>query len=137
MYNIFEDVIFLASCATDQTWFVGVKEVMVRIVVFNATFNNISVISWQSVLLVEETGVPRENHQPAANHWQTLSHNVVSSIQKPRHNRDSNSGDKGKIHFNGLCTCCVINLVYINNSWYSFHYWFRLLIMWRVNICTL
>jgi hypothetical protein len=28
----------------------------------NATFYNISVISWQSVLLVEETGVPRENH---------------------------------------------------------------------------
>jgi hypothetical protein len=25
--------------------------------VFNATFNNISVISWQLVLLVEETGV--------------------------------------------------------------------------------
>jgi hypothetical protein len=30
------------------------------IMVFNATFNNISVISWQSVLLVEETGVPGE-----------------------------------------------------------------------------
>jgi hypothetical protein len=28
--------------------------------VFNATFNNISVISWRSVLLVEETGVPWE-----------------------------------------------------------------------------
>ena len=28
--------------------------------VFNATFNNISVISWQSVLLVEETGVPEK-----------------------------------------------------------------------------
>jgi hypothetical protein len=28
--------------------------------VLNATFNNISVISWQSVSLVEETG---ENHQ--------------------------------------------------------------------------
>jgi len=28
--------------------------------VFNATFNNISVISWRSVLLMEETGVPRE-----------------------------------------------------------------------------
>jgi len=26
--------------------------------VFNATFNNISVILWLSVLLVEETGVP-------------------------------------------------------------------------------
>ena len=32
--------------------------VKVRVMVFNATFNNISVISWQSVLLVEETGVP-------------------------------------------------------------------------------
>jgi len=35
------------------------------VMVFNATFNNISVISWRSVLLVEETG---ENHQPAAGH---------------------------------------------------------------------
>jgi hypothetical protein len=34
--------------------------------VLNATFNNISVISWRSVLLVEETGVPGENHRPAA-----------------------------------------------------------------------
>jgi len=34
--------------------------------VFNATFNNISVVSWQSVLLVEETGVPGENQKPAA-----------------------------------------------------------------------
>jgi hypothetical protein len=31
--------------------------------VFNATSNNISVISWQSVLLVEETGVHGENHR--------------------------------------------------------------------------
>jgi hypothetical protein len=30
--------------------------------VFNTTFNNISVISWQSVLLVEKTGGSRENH---------------------------------------------------------------------------
>jgi repressor of nif and glnA expression len=34
----------------------------VRVMVFNATFNNISVISWLSVLLVEETEVPRVNH---------------------------------------------------------------------------
>ena len=45
--------------------------------VFNTTFSNISVILWWSVLLVKETGVPRENHRPAASHWQTLSHNVV------------------------------------------------------------
>jgi len=57
--------------------------------VFNATFNNISVISWRSVLLLEETGVPGENHKPAAGHWQTLSRNVVS--RTPRHERDSNS----------------------------------------------
>jgi len=44
-----------------------------------ATFNNISTISWQSVLLVEETGVPGENHRPVASHWHTLLHNVVSS----------------------------------------------------------
>jgi len=36
--------------------------------VFNATFNNISVISWPSVLLVEETGEPGENHRPVASH---------------------------------------------------------------------
>jgi hypothetical protein len=36
--------------------------------VFNATFNNILDISWRSVLLVEETGVPGENHRPAASH---------------------------------------------------------------------
>ncbi len=30
--------------------------------VFNATFNNISVILLRSVVLVEETGVPGENH---------------------------------------------------------------------------
>ena len=45
--------------------------------VFNAIFNNISVVSWRSVLLVEETGGPGENHRPVASHWQILSHNVV------------------------------------------------------------
>ena len=44
--------------------------------VFNALFNNISIISWRSVLLVEETGGPDEN-RPVSSHWQTLSHNVV------------------------------------------------------------
>jgi len=44
-----------------------------RFMMFNATFNNISAISWQSVLFVEETGVPRENHRPVVSHWQTLN----------------------------------------------------------------
>ena len=57
--------------------------------VVNATFNNISVISWRSVLLVDETGVSGENHRSVASHWQILSHNVVLST--PRHERGSNS----------------------------------------------
>jgi len=36
---------------------------MLWVIVFNATFNNISAISWWSVLLVEETG---ENNRPVA-----------------------------------------------------------------------
>ena len=38
------------------------------VMVLNATFNNILVVSWRSVLLVEETGIPRENHRPVASH---------------------------------------------------------------------
>jgi hypothetical protein len=48
--------------------------------VFIAPFNNISAILWQSVLLVEETGVPWENHWPVASHWQTLSDNGLSHV---------------------------------------------------------
>jgi hypothetical protein len=56
---------------------------------FNATFNNISVILWRSVLLVEETGEHGENYRPVASHWQTSSLNVVSSTS--HHERGSNS----------------------------------------------
>ena len=45
-------------------------------------WNNISVISWWLVLLVEETGIPGENHRPAASNWQTLSHDVVLWIPR-------------------------------------------------------
>ena len=41
---------------------------VVWFMVFSATFNNISVISWRSVLLVEETGGPGENHRHASSH---------------------------------------------------------------------
>ena len=45
------------------------------------------IISWQPVLLVEETRVPVENHRPAASHCETLSDNVVSSITRLSGNR--------------------------------------------------
>ena len=51
--------------------------------VFNATFDNIYISYIVAVsFMVEETGVRGENHRPAASHWQTLSHNVVSSIPR-------------------------------------------------------
>jgi hypothetical protein len=59
------------------------------VMVINATFNNILIISWRSVLLVEEPRVPGENHWPASSHWQMFSHNVLS--RTPRPERDSNS----------------------------------------------
>jgi hypothetical protein len=50
--------------------------------VFSTTFNNISVISWRSVLLVKETGVAGENHRPAESRSQIVSHNVVSNTTR-------------------------------------------------------
>ena len=62
---------------------------VVVVMVFNATINNISAISWRSALLAEETGEPGKNHQPVASHWQNLSYNVVSST--PSHEWGSSS----------------------------------------------
>jgi len=41
--------------------------------VFNVTFNNILVISWRSVLLMEETRVAGENCRPAVCHWRAIT----------------------------------------------------------------
>ena len=57
--------------------------------VINATFTNISVISWWSFLLVEEIRVSREIHDLSQVTDKTLSHNVVLST--PCHEQDSNS----------------------------------------------
>ena len=54
---------------------------MVRVVVFNATINNISVILWRSVLLVEDTSTRRKPR--TCRKALTNSHKVVSST--PRH----------------------------------------------------
>ena len=47
------------------------KNTWVRVMVFASTFNNMSAISWWSVVLVEETGIPGENHLSAASHCHT------------------------------------------------------------------
>jgi hypothetical protein len=38
------------------------------VMLYNATFNNISAITWRSALLVDEIGVSEENHRPVASH---------------------------------------------------------------------
>jgi hypothetical protein len=53
--------------------------------VFNATFSNISVIPWLLVLLVEETGVPIENHRPVASH---CTKTTIVNIGVLQHNKD-------------------------------------------------
>jgi len=67
--------------------------------VLNTTFNNISAILWRLVLLVKETRVPGENHRPAVIHWQTSSHNVLSSTLRHSGIQTQNvSGDRHWLH---------------------------------------
>ena len=53
---------------------------LILYLVLNATFSNISAISWQPVLVVEEAGVPGKNHRPWARNCETLSHVAVSRV---------------------------------------------------------
>jgi len=62
--------------------------IRVFVIVFNTTFNNISVITRRSVLVVEETGVPGENLPQVIYKLYNVT-NVVSSA--PRYEQDSNS----------------------------------------------
>ena len=59
---------------------------------FIATFNNISVISWRSVLLVEETGVPEKKPQTCL---KSLTNFITSCcIENTLPERDSNKQGK-------------------------------------------
>jgi hypothetical protein len=69
-------LVFLRLTLLKFTPFVQWLRVRVIVMVSSAIFNNISVISWWLVLLVEETRVSGENHRPAVSQWETLSHNV-------------------------------------------------------------
>ena len=85
--HVWSSKIWLLGIQFNFKSYIGVSELS-WFMVFNATFHNISVISWRSVLLVEETWVSGENPgllQVADKFY----HNVVSSI--PRHERCSNS----------------------------------------------
>jgi hypothetical protein len=70
-----------------------------RVSVFNTIFNNISAISWRSVLLVEKNRVPGENHRPVASHWQTLSHSYIEYTSPERIRTHNVSGDRHWLHW--------------------------------------
>jgi hypothetical protein len=64
------DIVHVSSTSLSLLLLLYVEMIIfgVSVMVLNATFNNISVISWRSVLLVEETRVPGANNRPAASH---------------------------------------------------------------------
>ena len=54
---------------------------LVWFMVLNDTFNNISAISWPSVLLAEETRVPGENHRPVG---KSLTNLIKKRLKIPK-----------------------------------------------------
>ena len=93
----------------------------VRVMVLYATFTNISVIIVAISFTGEETGGPGENHRSAASHWQTLSHNVVSSTPRLYGIRTRNVGEdrytdcigsyKSNYHAITTTTACISNVL--------------------------
>ena len=91
-----------------------IKQIQGWVMVFIPTFHNISVISWQSVLLVEVTGVPGENHRPVTSHWQT--YNVSGVHVKILTRFCQNKAIKIKFYTNPIWYCLetckkVLNIV--------------------------
>ena len=62
MFNTIHNVI-------DVTLLMGIR---IRVMALNSNFNNISVISWRSVLLMKETEGPGESHRPVVIYLQNF-----------------------------------------------------------------
>jgi len=72
--------------------------------VLNATFNNITVISWRLVLLVEETGEPGENQ------FSDLSKNDHGTFTCHTGNGYGNNVTKN-LHLSVNCKCLILKFV--------------------------
>ena len=71
-YTVFIIWFHFAQWHLTYIWFIDLID--------NATFSNISAISWQPVLLVEEAGVPGENHRTWSSNWKPISLAVASRV---------------------------------------------------------
>ena len=62
---------FSASlCQSSKLYLLINQSILIRFLgCLNAIFSNISAKSWRPVLVVEEAGVPGENHRPWASNW--------------------------------------------------------------------
>ena len=98
LYKTFEDKKGLIKRRNSKDREYNVQQ-RVRIVVFNAIFNNISVISWWSVLLVKETDVAGEHHMTKRKETtiqimdhKTLQRKLKIEQNEPHKNTGVNSG---------------------------------------------
>jgi hypothetical protein len=77
--NVLVEVCFGLWCLTPLLLRQNKTQLLLQNLISINQKHQVSLLLWQSVLLVEET---RENHRPAVSHWQTLSHYVVSSTPR-------------------------------------------------------
>jgi hypothetical protein len=67
IFHYLENIPFIPLVASDSISHIAATlKLWINVMLFNATFNNISVISWWPVLSVEETRVSEENYRPAS-----------------------------------------------------------------------
>ena len=87
LYITISGVFFHLACYSSyQNWmklnprYITQILILVNFWCFIATFSNISAISWRPLIVVEEAGVPVENHRPWASNWLTLSLATVRRV---------------------------------------------------------
>ena len=93
-----KNVFIINCCILENVVFYVRREV--GLLSFNANFNNISVISWRSVLLAGEIGVPGEKHRPVASNWLDLTMTGPLMCTRVYHSQLAFAFVSHSMHFN-------------------------------------